>query len=94
MQSSSEKDEHARPWASDIEQKYHQFILNDGASEFITKLNLSNKLVDEGDTWDDVQTETYLHHQMHGLYKAEIEVYDVLKDIKNNPSSIHERHNI
>lgn len=54
------KDEHARPWASDIEQKYHQFILDGGASEFITKLNLSNKLVDEGDTRDDVQTETHL----------------------------------
>lgn len=71
------------PWSMDTEQQYYRFIADGSASNFITRLNSDNALIDEeGQTWNVSQDEAYLHHQMQTLYSTEAEVYDTMKHIQ------------
>ncbi|CAG8210363.1 unnamed protein product [Penicillium nalgiovense] len=73
------------PRTSDIEKEYHQFILDGGASKLFTELKANSELAEqEGDDWNDLQLEAYLHHVMLGLYETEVEVYNTLKDSQGN----------
>ncbi|KAJ5586681.1 uncharacterized protein N7459_002446 [Penicillium hispanicum] len=77
------EDEKIRPWTSDTEMEYRQFILDGGASEFITQLHGDGE-TPEGDTWSAAMDETYLHDHMLDLYKTEVEVYSDLKELQGN----------
>lgn len=73
------------PRTSDIEKEYHQFILDGGASKLFTELKANSELAEqEGDDWNDLQFEAYLHHVILGLYETEVEVYNTLKDSQGN----------
>ncbi|OQE20146.1 hypothetical protein PENFLA_c017G08062 [Penicillium flavigenum] len=73
------------PWTEDIEKEYHQFILDGGASKLFTELKANSELADqEGDDWNDLQFEAYLHHLVLGLYETEVEVYSTLKELQGN----------
>ena len=74
------QDEKIRPWTPDIETEYRQFILDGGASEFVTQLNDGE--TPEGSTWSAAMDETYLHDQMLDLYKTEVQVYSNLREIQ------------
>ncbi|KAJ5245117.1 hypothetical protein N7489_005213 [Penicillium chrysogenum] len=74
------EDEKIRPWTPDTETEYCQFILDGGASEFITQLNDGE--TPEGSTWSAAMDETYLHDHMLDLYKTEVQVYNTLKEIQ------------
>ncbi|KAE8139950.1 hypothetical protein BDV38DRAFT_269375 [Aspergillus pseudotamarii] len=77
------KDHKLKPWTSDIERQYHDFVHDGCALEFITRLNTDSKMAEEaGDTWNDPQNEAYLHDHMQDLCEAEVEVYQTLKDIQ------------
>ncbi|KAJ5091822.1 hypothetical protein NUU61_006692 [Penicillium alfredii] len=61
--------------------QYGQFVLDGGASDFITKLKADDNFVDnEGSTWNAAQEETFLYNLARGFYKTEVEVYDILND--------------
>lgn len=62
------EDEKIRPWNPDTETEYRQFILDGGASEFVTQLNDGE--TPEGSTWSAAMDETYLHDHMLDLYKT------------------------
>ncbi|CAG8058933.1 unnamed protein product [Penicillium salamii] len=74
------EDEKIRSWAPDIEPEYRQFILDGGASEFVTQPNEGE--TPEGSTWSAAMDEIYLHDHLLDLYKTEVQVYSNLKDIK------------
>ncbi|KAJ9491106.1 hypothetical protein VN97_g2159 [Penicillium thymicola] len=78
------KDEKLRPWTSDIESNYHQFVLDGGASQFITELNNNGDIAQQGETWNSSQDEAYLHDHLSDLYEIEVRVYDTLRDMQVN----------
>lgn len=66
------KDEKIRPWNSDIERDYHQFVLDGGASQFIAELNNNGDIAQQGETWNTSQDEAYLHDHLSDLYETEV----------------------
>jgi hypothetical protein len=46
------KAEKPHPWTSDIERDYHQFVLDGGASDFITELNNNGNIAQQCETWN------------------------------------------
>ncbi|KAJ5928364.1 hypothetical protein N7466_007320 [Penicillium verhagenii] len=74
------EDEKIRPWTLDTEMEYHQFILDGGASDFVTQINDGE--TPEGSTWSAAMDETYLHDHMSDLYKTEVQAYSYLKEIQ------------
>ncbi|RJE17669.1 hypothetical protein PHISCL_09994 [Aspergillus sclerotialis] len=77
------EDQNINPWTTEIEQQYYNFIVDGGASEFITKLNSDSKLAEEeGDTWNDSQNEAFIHDYMQDLYETEVEAYNTMKDMQ------------
>ncbi|CAI7597797.1 unnamed protein product [Penicillium viridicatum] len=59
-----QKDEKLRPWTSDIESDYHQFVLDGGASQFITEVDNNGEIAQQGETWNSSQDEAYLHDHL------------------------------
>lgn len=78
------KDEKLRPWTSDIESDYHQFVLDGGASQFITELNNNGDIAQQGETWNSSRDEAYLYDHLSDLYETEVRVYDTLRDMQGN----------
>ncbi|KAE8165934.1 hypothetical protein BDV40DRAFT_285875 [Aspergillus tamarii] len=77
------KDHKLKPWTSDMERQYHDFVHDGCASEFITRLNNDSKMAEgEGDTRNDPQNEAYLHDHIQDLCETEVEVYQTLKNIQ------------
>ncbi|KAJ5721899.1 uncharacterized protein N7483_009833 [Penicillium malachiteum] len=77
------KDDRLSPWTSDIEQNYHQFILDGHAAKLVAELTADKDLPDWNfGTWNSSQDETYLHDYIQGLYETEIEAYNILADIQ------------
>lgn len=74
------EDKKIRPWTPNRETEYHRFILDGGASEFISQLNDGE--TPEGSTWSAAMDETYLHDHMSDLYKTEVQAYSNLKEIQ------------
>ncbi|KGO47738.1 hypothetical protein PEX1_040500 [Penicillium expansum] len=71
------------PWTSDIEQKYHQFILDGDAAKLVAELAADRDLPGRNfDTWNSSQEETYLHDYMQGLYETETQTYNTLADMQ------------
>jgi tRNA A-37 threonylcarbamoyl transferase component Bud32 len=71
------------PWTFQIEQEYQKFILDGGASDFITKLRSNSNLAEtEGEYWCDVEYEAYLYDQMQKFYDTETKVYQRIKDMQ------------
>ncbi|OQD67360.1 hypothetical protein PENDEC_c039G02274 [Penicillium decumbens] len=77
------EDQGIRPWTSNAEMEYHQFILDGGASKFVAQLNGGGE-TPEGNIWSTAMDETYLHDHMLDLYKTEVEV-DLLLYIEGFP---------
>ena len=59
----------AEPWTMGFEARYHRFIQNGSAADFITTLEEDSMSEDE--EGDAAKNEAYLHHEMQGLYKTE-----------------------
>jgi hypothetical protein len=78
------EDENVQPWTMKIERDYHQFVLDGGASSFITELNNSSDISEQEGTWNTSQDEAYLHDHLFDLYETEIEVYNILKDMQGS----------
>ncbi|KAJ5378538.1 hypothetical protein N7509_011657 [Penicillium cosmopolitanum] len=83
------KAEKLRPWTSDIETHYHQFVLDGGASDFITELNNNNNnnngdIAQQCETWNTSQDEAYLHDYLSDLNETEVQVYDALRDLQRH----------
>ncbi|KAJ5519397.1 hypothetical protein N7453_001819, partial [Penicillium expansum] len=79
------KNESISPWTLDIEQKYHQFILDGDAAKLVAELAADRELPGRSlDTWNSSQEETYLHDYMQGLYETETRVYNTLTDMQGN----------
>lgn len=77
------KEQDISPWTPHLEQQYHQFILDGGASKLIDDIN--DDVIDpaeDGDSWNDVQTEAYAHNHLNAFYQTEVRVYNALKDIQ------------
>lgn len=73
------------PWTPDIEQNYHQFILDGGAAKLVAELTADRDLPGRNShMWNSSEEETYLHDYMQGLYETEIQVYDTLTDMQGN----------
>ena len=53
----------------EFEARYHRFIQNGSAADFITTLEEDSMSEDE--EGDAAKNEAYLHHEMQGLYKTE-----------------------
>jgi hypothetical protein len=71
------KDQKITPWTPDIEKKYHQFVLDGGASKLIAETDdNSEKARQESDIWNYSQNEAYFHD----YNETEVEVYDTLED--------------
>ncbi|ODM18947.1 hypothetical protein SI65_05564 [Aspergillus cristatus] len=70
-------------WTPDIEQQFQQFVMDNSGSEFITRLKADDKLVDkEGDSWNNLQDEAWVHYRMQDFYNRETEVYHTMRDIQ------------
>ncbi|KAJ5939475.1 hypothetical protein N7466_002609 [Penicillium verhagenii] len=79
------KSEEISPWSLDIEQNYHQFILNGDAAKLVTELTADRGLpARDFDVWNSSQEETYLHDFMQGLYETETQVYNTLADLQGS----------
>ena len=79
------KSEEISPWSLDIEQNYHQFILNGDAAKLITELTADRDLPARNfHVWNSSQEETYLHDFMQGLYETETQVYNTLADLQGS----------
>ncbi|CAG7925012.1 unnamed protein product [Penicillium olsonii] len=76
------KDEKLRPWTSGIEKEYHQFVVDGGASHFITEINNNGEVAQQGETWNSSQDEAYLHDHLSDLYETEVRVYEASKDMQ------------
>lgn len=73
------------PWTSDIEQKYHQFILDGEAAKLVAELTAdSDSAGPNGAMWNSSQEETYLHDFMQCLYETETHAYNTLADKQGN----------
>lgn len=73
------------PWTSDVEQNYHQFILDGDAAKLIAELTADRDLPGRNfHTWNSSQEETYLHDYMQGLYETETQAYTTLTDMQGN----------
>ncbi|ODM17924.1 hypothetical protein SI65_06712 [Aspergillus cristatus] len=79
--------EKAGPWTLDIEEQYHQFIRDGGASEFLSQFKSDDNAIVEEEETDEVerefavpQKEASLHDYMQSLYRREVEVYNALQD--------------
>ena len=71
------------PWTLDIEQNYHQFILDGNAAKLVAELTADRELLlRNSDNWNSSQEETYLHDYMQGLYERETQAYNTLTDIQ------------
>ncbi|KAJ5718222.1 hypothetical protein N7488_003868 [Penicillium malachiteum] len=71
------------PWTLDIEQSYHQFILNGDAAKLITELTTNRDILDrDSHTWNSSQGETYLHDYMQAHYETETQAYNTMSDIQ------------
>ncbi|KAJ5994805.1 hypothetical protein N7481_001782 [Penicillium waksmanii] len=79
-----QEDEKLRPWTSDIERGYHQFVLDGGASDFITELKNNGEIAHQGETWNTCQDEDYLHDHLSDLYETEAQIYDALRDLQGH----------
>lgn len=76
------KDEKLRPWTSEIERNYHQFVHDGGASQIITELHNNGDIAQQGSTWNSSQDEAYLYDHLSDLYETELKVYDTLKHMQ------------
>ncbi|KAJ6149607.1 hypothetical protein N7471_000806 [Penicillium samsonianum] len=77
--------EEISPWTSDIEQNYHQFILDGDAAKLVAELTADRDLPARNvDTWNSSQEETYLHDFMQALYETETQAYNTLADMQGN----------
>jgi len=75
------RDEHASlHTTTDIERQYHQFVRDGGAANFIANYDASDD--EEEYEWDDPHNEAYLQYGMQHFYEAEIEAYNILKDVQ------------
>ncbi|KAJ5296096.1 hypothetical protein PENANT_c021G08032 [Penicillium antarcticum] len=84
------EDEKIHPWTLDIEERYHQFILDDGAEKNIQMLNTnSESRSEESGTRNDAQNEAYAHDRSADFYKSEIRAYRTLKDIQGTEVPKH-----
>ncbi|KAJ6028683.1 hypothetical protein N7540_004259 [Penicillium herquei] len=67
------KKDEISPWTLDIEQNYHQFILNGDAAKLITKLTADkDTLGRDSHTWNSSQEETCLHDYMQVYQRQSI----------------------
>lgn len=68
-------------WTPDIEPGFQQFIISGNGSEFIKSLNADDELAEkEGDLWNTLQGEVWVHCRMQDFYNRETEVYHILRD--------------
>ncbi|KAJ6035967.1 hypothetical protein N7540_000246 [Penicillium herquei] len=76
------KDEKIQPWTADVEKDYHHFVHDGRAEEFIAALNSDGDIARPEEPWNKLQEEAYLHDHLLDLYKTEVKVYNLLRDLQ------------
>ncbi|KAJ5714368.1 uncharacterized protein N7483_011549 [Penicillium malachiteum] len=69
-----QKDEKLQPWTAIIQKDYHHL--------FLVALNNDGDVAKQDEPWNKVQEEAYLHDHLLDLYKTELMVYNLLKDLQ------------
>jgi hypothetical protein len=71
------------PWTVPVENEFHRFLGDDGASKFLAALDADDEMMSQDwQTWDTAQNEAYISHQAKRLCDIEVKVYKSLKDIQ------------
>ncbi|KAM5350800.1 hypothetical protein ACJ41O_007305 [Fusarium nematophilum] len=73
------------PWTPAMENAYAQSVKSGAINQFLHDLHHPpNFQEDTEEDWDDAQNEAFLADELLGLYKAEVAVYEALRDYQGH----------